>query len=117
MRKLWKLPRTFRTQNAFVESKQALDIAILLEKGVPVVDKQADMTPFQRQVLVKEFERQEKYKADQMPDEAKENSGPRKVTGGTRNQRHNSANSKKEAIKNSQEDSEKFVNKSAINNE
>ena len=89
----------------------------MLEKGVPVVDKQADMTPFQRQVLVEEFGRQERKKQEQMPEEAKNETQGRHVSGGRRNQRHDSVNTKTEAIKESQEEQEKFVNTSEIDNE
>lgn len=88
-----------------------------MEKGVPVVDKQANMTPFQRQVLVQEFTRQNEEEQAMIDAEKGGNSSPRHVSGGNRNQRHSSANSKGEAIKESQEDQERYVNTSVVDND
>jgi hypothetical protein len=42
-----------------VERGEASKIVALLDAGVPLVDSQKDLTPFQRTVILKELERQE----------------------------------------------------------
>lgn len=42
----------------FVEAGAASNIVALLDAGVPLVESQKDLTPFQRMVLLKELERQ-----------------------------------------------------------
>jgi len=41
-----------------VEAGGASNIVALLDAGIPLVESQADLTPFQREVLLRELERQ-----------------------------------------------------------
>lgn len=43
-----------------MEHGEASNIVALLDAGVPLVESQKDLTPFQRMVLLKELERQER---------------------------------------------------------
>ena len=47
------------TQPSFVEAGGASEIIALLDAGVPLVETQKDLTPFQRTVLLKELQRQQ----------------------------------------------------------
>lgn len=47
------------TRQNFVEAGEASKIVALMEAGVPLVESQKDLTPFQRMILLKELERQE----------------------------------------------------------
>ncbi|OYR54912.1 hypothetical protein DJ70_12850 [Halorubrum halodurans] len=42
-----------------MEAGEASKVVALLDAGVPLVESQKDLTPFQRMVLLKELERQE----------------------------------------------------------
>ena len=44
----------------------ASNVVSLLEAGIPLVETQADLTPFQRHFILKELERREQEKAAQM---------------------------------------------------
>lgn len=50
---------------SFVEAGEASKVVALLDAGVPLVDSQKDLTPFQRMVLLKELERQEAERPSQ----------------------------------------------------
>lgn len=47
------------TRRSFVEAGGASNVVALLDAGVPLVDSQADLTPFQREVLLQELTRQQ----------------------------------------------------------
>ncbi len=85
------------------------------EKGIPLVPSQRDMTPFQRQFLLSEYTRQEQ----EAQDEAQEGQhGPPTINGGRTNQRRKpKPGSQAEAIKQSQEETIRYVNKSIVNDE
>lgn len=47
------------TQHPFVEHGGASKIIALLDAGIPLVESQKDLTPFQRTVILKELQRQQ----------------------------------------------------------
>jgi hypothetical protein len=53
-----------------VERGGASEIVSLLEAGVPLVDKQEDLTPYQRQVILRELARRNEKEQEAMPDGA-----------------------------------------------
>ena len=85
--------------------------------GVPLVDHQKDLTPFQRQVLVRQYIKREEDKREKIEQEKQaESSGPPTMSSGIPNAR--SGKSKKvQAIENSQKEEDKFINTDLINND
>jgi hypothetical protein len=49
----------FGTPPSFVEAGGASEVVALLDAGIPLVESQADLTPFQRMCILKELERQQ----------------------------------------------------------
>lgn len=49
-----------------MEAGGASEVLALLKAGIPLVESQADLTPFQRMILLQEIERQEQLKAEAM---------------------------------------------------
>lgn len=47
------------TRLNFVEAGGASNVVALLDAGIPLVESQQELTPFQRMFLLKELERQE----------------------------------------------------------
>lgn len=46
-------------QHPFVEHGGASNVVALLDAGIPLVESQKDLTPFQRTVILKELQRQQ----------------------------------------------------------
>lgn len=47
------------TPHPFVEHGGASNVVALLDAGIPLVESQKDLTPFQRTVILKELQRQQ----------------------------------------------------------
>ena len=84
---------------------------------------QAELTPFQRQVLICEFERRENEKREMF--DGQRPGQPPQIQGGQPNRRHQSQaapatrstpSSKIDAIKDSQQEQEAFINTSMVDN-
>lgn len=56
---------TCETRRSFVEAGEASKVVALMDAGVPLVESQKDLTPYQRMVLLKELERQEAQRPSQ----------------------------------------------------
>ena len=55
----------FGTPPSFVEAGEASKVVALLDAGVPLVESQKELTPFQRTVLLKELSRQNEQAQNQ----------------------------------------------------
>lgn len=104
-------------QNAFVKSGNASDIYHLQEINIPIASNQQELTPFQRQVLVQEKIRQNEREQEEIDQARSGNAGspPSRGTGSKPNAR----SGKVDAIKKSQQEQDRFINKSLMedNNE
>ena len=97
--------------NAFVAGNHAIDIYLLNKQGIPIAENQQEITPFQRQVLVQEEIRRNEQEQEMM--EEAENSPQNSISPGARNSRSSHA----QAIKESHEEEERYINKSMVDND